>query len=167
MRLRTRASAWRCFHPGLAFVFLLLAVRPIDEAEVSSATLRAQLAQEIVDELRIAMALDNPVHVAIVAHHPLVFFVERDAANKDHFVLSMELGFEDELRAALAHELGHVWIFTHHPFLHTERRANEISLGVVSRDALAKLYTKLWAYEGTAGVPIEQLLGPAALAHQE
>jgi predicted Zn-dependent protease len=77
----------------------------------------------------------------------------------------MELGFllmldEDELRAALAHELGHVWIYTHHPFLQTERMANVIGQRVTGRAALEKVYMKLWAYERTAGVPLEDLLGP-------
>jgi hypothetical protein len=64
------------------------------------------------------------------------------------------------LRAALAHELGHVWVFTHHPFLQTERLANEVGRRVVSRASLERLYKKLWAYEGTPGVEMEQVLGP-------
>jgi hypothetical protein len=34
-----------------------------------------------------------------------------------HFILHLD---DEERRAAIAHELGHVWIYTHHPFLHTE-----------------------------------------------
>ena len=45
------------------------------------------------------------------------------------FQLSIEASFmdvlsDDELEAAVAHELGHVWVFTHHPFLQTEQLAN-------------------------------------------
>jgi predicted Zn-dependent protease len=77
----------------------------------------------------------------------------------------MELGFlrmldDDELQAALAHELGHVWIFTHHPYLQTERVANSIGERAVKRIYFEKLYSKLWTYERQPGVPFEQLLGP-------
>ena len=57
------------------------------------------------------------------------------------FTLSFEAGFaerltEDELTAAVAHELGHVWIYTYFPFLQTEQLANEIAMRVVSRESL-------------------------------
>ena len=85
--------------------------------------------------------------------------------HKDRFLLTMELGFllmldDDELRAAVAHELGHVWIYTHHPFLQTERLANVVGERVVDRASFEKVYLKLWAYEGASGVPMDDLLGP-------
>jgi hypothetical protein len=137
---------------------------PITESP-SAVTVRAKRAQEMVDDLCRAFSIDSKVQVAAVIYHPLVFSVEPVDAHKKHFLLSMELQFllrleDNELRAALAHELGHVWIFTHHPFLQTERLANTIGLRVVNRHSLAQVYSKLWTYEGTPGVPIEALLGP-------
>jgi predicted Zn-dependent protease len=83
------------------------------------------------------------------------------------FVIYIDAAFlshldDDELAAALAHELGHVWIFTHHPFLQTEALANQIALRVASRDSLRTLYVKLWTFEGTTG-SIEELLGPESV----
>ena len=63
-----------------------------------------------------------------------------------------------ELRAVVAHELGHVWIFTHHPYLQTERLANSIAMRVVSRQNLEKIYDKVWQRGGTKG-DIVQFLG--------
>jgi hypothetical protein len=158
-----RVSVW-FFQPILALTFVFLVALPAADSP-TAAMLRAEHAQEIVNELCLALSIDKEVQLAIVAHHPLVFSVERANTGRDRFVLSVEVGFllwldEDELRAALAHELGHVWIFTHHPYLHTERLANDVGLRVVPRDSFEKVYTKLWAYEGTSGVPLEQLLGP-------
>ena len=56
----------------------------------------------------------------------------------------LELLGSDELEAALAHELGHVWVFTHHPYLQTEQLANDVAMRVVSREALARVYDKVW-----------------------
>jgi hypothetical protein len=67
---------------------------------------------------------------------------------------------DDEITAAIAHELGHVWIFTHHPYLQTEALANDIALRVVDRETMKKVYSKLWAHTGTAG-NLDDLLGPA------
>jgi hypothetical protein len=145
-------------------VFVLLPALPTADA-LPSVTERTLRAQRLVDELRTSLPIHEEVRLAVVIYHPLVFSVEPVDNRKNVFVLSMELGFlamlsDDELRAALAHELGHVWIFTHHPFLQTERRANEIGQQVVNRDDFERLYSKLWMYEGTPGAPMEQVLGP-------
>jgi predicted Zn-dependent protease len=72
------------------------------------------------------------------------------------FQLSIEEGFideltDDELEAAVAHELGHVWIFTHHPYLQTEALANQIARRLVTRDSLVRVYEKVWRIKGTKG----------------
>jgi predicted Zn-dependent protease len=58
---------------------------------------------------------------------------------------------DEELRAIIAHELGHVWIFTHHPYLQTERLANTVAMRAVSRASLERVYIKVWEREGTKG----------------
>jgi len=150
--------------PVLLFVFIFVLTTPVSDVP-SIVTVRARHAQEIVDTLRAALPIPNDVQIALVIYQPLVFTVEPMDPRKDHFRLSMEIGFllmldDDELRAALAHELGHVWIYTHHPYLQTERLANNIGLRLANRDSFESLYHKLWAYEGTTGVPIDELLGP-------
>jgi hypothetical protein len=149
---------------ALSFAFVLFQAEPLDES-VPTATLRARRAQEILEDLRAELSIDPKVQIVIVPSDPFVFSVKRADMQKDSYQLSMELGFllelnEDELHAALAHELGHVWIFTHFPFLQTERLANDIGQRIVNRSSFDKLYSKLWQYEGTRGVPLEQLLGP-------
>jgi hypothetical protein len=153
------------FEPALCvvFVFGLASATARDPANI--VTIRARKAQELVDQLRAEFQISNGVQIAVVAYHPLVFSVQPTDIQKDRFLLTMELGFlltlkDDELRAALAHELGHVWIYTHFPFLQTERLANVIGQRVIDRASFEKVYSKLWAYEGASGVPIDDLLGP-------
>jgi hypothetical protein len=159
--------ARRLLGPLLIVAFVLLVAVPLANDPPVISLIRAKKAQEIADHLRHQLSIEEFVGVVVVGYHPLVFSVEPTDRTKSRFLLSMELGFllmldDEELRAALAHELGHVWIFTHRPYLQTERLANEIGLRVVHREALESVYTKLWAYEGTTGVPFDQLLGPRA-----
>ena len=82
----------------------------------------------------------------------MLFRSDQDGA----FSLLIEEGFleglrEDEVEAIVAHELGHVWIFTHHPFLQTEELANDIAMQAVSRETLEEVYTKVWNYTGEKG----------------
>jgi Zn-dependent protease with chaperone function len=105
--------------------------------------------QEVVDRLCRKLSIPHPVIVTLVAQNPLVASVQPDRERKGTFVLSIERGFlddlsDDEVEAVVAHELGHVWIYTHHPYLQTEQLANRIAMRVVMRETLARVYGKVW-----------------------
>jgi len=158
------AKRHRFLEPALSIAFILLIAVPVAKDSPSSVSLKAGRAQEFVGQLQAALPIHNEIQIAVVTYHPLVFSVEPSDADKNRFLMTMEVGFllmlkDDELRAAVAHELGHVWIYTHHPFLQTERLANSVGLRVVDRESFEKMYSKLWTYEGASGVPIDDLLG--------
>ena len=119
--------------------------------------------QRLVDRIRHALALDHNVTVEIVASNPLLASVEPVAGHAGAFRLLLEDAFidqlnDEELHAVVAHELGHVWVFTHHPYLQTELLANQIAMRVVSRDTLQRVYSKVWARGGAKG-DLVQFLG--------
>ena len=150
--------------PALSVVFIFLVVVPVAPDPPNILNVRVALAREMVNQLRDELSIRSEVDIALVKYHPLVFFVEPEDARKERFRLSIEVDFflrldDEELLAALAHEMGHVWIFTHFPFLHTEMLANTIGQRVVPRRSFERVYTKLWAYERTTSVPMDELLG--------
>ncbi len=105
--------------------------------------------QHVVNELKAQLAIPQTVTVKMVDSNPRLFSVAPAEHEHGTFLLCVEEDFaqalnEAELKAAVAHELGHVWIFTHFPFLQTEQLANDIAARVVSRDALTPLYQKVW-----------------------
>ena len=116
-----------------------------------------QRIQDIVDAFVARLPLQQRVSVSVVAKNPLMFSVEFDKVDVDtDFRLSVQEDFigeltQEELEAAVAHELGHVWIFTHHPFLQTEALANEIAQRLVPRSNLLQVYEKVWQRQGTRG----------------
>jgi hypothetical protein len=112
--------------------------------------------QAVVDDLLARLGLQQKVDVSIVPKNPLMVSVETVDDDRSAFQLSLEEDFldeltDEELQAAIAHELGHVWIFTHHPYLQTEALANRIAMRIVSRDSLVLVYEKLWKRQGTRG----------------
>jgi len=122
------------------------------KAKRSPAALKKGI-QRVVDELRTRLSIADPVLVSLVDRNDLVVTVERSQGDSGAFSLLMEAGFLDtltdgEIEAVIAHELGHVWIFTHHPYLHTEELANQIAMRVVNREALAEVYEKVWKRTG-------------------
>ena len=154
----------------------LLRVLVASAAAVCCAGVTSSLAQEpttqerrvqaIADELRVRLEIREAVHVTIVDTNRLLMSVEPvpDSSPRE-FALNVEHDFaagltDAELAAAIAHELGHVWIFTHHPFLQTEQLANVVAMRTVSREALAQLYDKVWKRGGTKG-DLARFLGPA------
>jgi hypothetical protein len=148
----------RRFHATLATMLAILALGlSADESAPRTASPDAatQSLQHVIDALRAAMGISADVRAQIVATDPLLVSVA-PASDGRHFDLSFQGSFltglsEDELRTIVAHELGHVWIFTHHPYLQTERLANDIALRVVTRDSLARVYDKVWATRGVKG----------------
>jgi hypothetical protein len=118
--------------------------------------------QQIVDDLRGRLAIPQSVTVSVVARNPLMVSV---GPVDGGFALSFEAGFaerltDDELTAAVAHELGHVWIYTHFPFLQTEQLANEIAMRVVSRESLVPVYARVFERARVTGDVNEYLGDP-------
>jgi hypothetical protein len=112
--------------------------------------------QHVVDDFRARLAITQDVQVSIVASNALMVSVQRRDDPDNGFLLAFEGAFlnqlsEEELRAVVAHELGHVWIFTHHPYLQTEQLANTIAMRVVTRESLEPIYDRVWKRVGAVG----------------
>ena len=117
--------------------------------------------QKTVDVLAARLGIAEAVHVSLVPANRLLMSVEQ---TEHTFELKVEEGWADtlddaELDAAVAHELGHVWVFTHHPFLQTEQLANEVAMRLVSPSSLARMYDKVWKRTHVQG-DLARFLGP-------
>jgi len=113
-----------------------------------------QSVQAIADEFKARLEIAEQVTVEVVSTEKRLVSVRRARGRKDIFLLSFDQNFlaaltEEELRAAIAHEFGHIWIFTHHPYLQTEALANRTAMQLVSRESLQKVYTKVTRFGGT------------------
>lgn len=129
---------------------------------------RAEIAalQEVTDDLRNRLEIAERVHIALVDHNPLVMSVETLAGRTGPFIISIDREFihgltPDEVEAAIAHELGHVWIYTHAPYVQTERLANDVAMRVISRSTFEPVYEKVWRRTGIRGNLVD-FIGPPA-----
>jgi hypothetical protein len=123
-----------------------------------------EVLQDVTDDLRTRLQINEHVDVELVDHNPLVMSVETLSGRTGPFVISVDREFIHELNhgeaeAAIAHELGHVWIYTHHPYLQTERAANDVAMRVIHRAAFEPVYEKVWARTGIRG-NLDEFLGP-------
>jgi hypothetical protein len=126
--------------------------------------------QSLVSDLKSRLRITPAVVVSVVPSNTLMMSVEAPTDPKKAFLLTIDASFldtlsNDELEAAIAHELGHVWIFTHHPYLQTEELANQIAMRAVSRESLARVYAKVWERGGTKG-DLARFLGAQPAATQ-
>ena len=124
---------------------------------------RSRDLQHLVDSLRERMGITAPVSVTMVDRDARILSVRRSVDVAGGFALSAERGFvasltDEQIEAALAHELGHVWIYTHHPYLQTEQLANRVAMRAVSRERLVEVYQALWGPDALHG-GLEAFLG--------
>lgn len=139
-------------------VFVLAMVGVLMTAARARATSRnhEDEAQRTVDALRGLLGIEAPVSVSMVEHDPRALSVRADAETPGTFALRIDRAFAatltaEQLQAALAHELGHVWIATHHPYLQTEQLANRVAMRAVPRERLVEVYTVLWGQDAVHG----------------
>jgi hypothetical protein len=145
---------------SISFVIFTLAAGPQAAQEPRGVA----ALQELVDGLKGQLGISVIVSAAIVPSNPLLVSVQPINGGQGSFEMAFEAAFlrgldEDDLKAIVAHELGHVWIFTHHPYLQTERLANSVAMRLVPRDSLERVYTKVWKHEGAKG-DLVRFLGP-------
>jgi len=143
----------------LAVISMTLAAR-IDASEPPSTV----ALQALVDGVKTELGIDAVVSAAIVTKNSLVVSVQRIDTDPGTFRMEFEGPFlplldQDELKAVIAHELGHVWIYTHHPYLQTELLANTVAMRAVPRASLERVYGKVWDHQGTKG-DLARFLGP-------
>ncbi len=94
------------------------------------------------------LGISQKINVLVVPEDPRLASLQRDHAESDAFLMSFDAGFlgtlqDAEIDAVIAHELGHLWIFTHFPFLQTEFLANQQALKLVKRHDLMRVYGKV------------------------
>ena len=141
-----------------AFVFLCFPGHGLAQGrvDVPESPRDVKWIQRVVDDYRAQLGISQNVDVEIVRQNALFTSVEPIDDCASTFVLLVDESFlggltAEDVKAVVAHELGHVWIFTHHPYLHTESLANQIARRIVARDHLAHVYEKLWQRQGTTG----------------
>jgi hypothetical protein len=112
---------------------------------------RLALIDLVIQDYSRRLGITQEVTFSFMVGNPRLVCVERPVPEKDVFQLLFEEEFlrtldDRDMCAAIAHELGHVWIFTHFPYLQTESLANQYALKLVPQEDLDRLYEKvrLW-----------------------
>jgi len=154
----SQAERWNR-HPSLR-VWMLLSLVLIIQANATSERTRsvynAKRIKGLIEELKKQMAIPQEIEPVFVPKNELIVSVQPVRERPGVYQISFEEDFlntldDGELRAVIAHELGHVWIFTHHPYLQTEDLANSIAFKVVTQDSLDRVYDKVRARNIVAG----------------
>ncbi len=120
--------------------------------------------QELVDGLTTQLGIDSVVSAAIVPSNSLlvsVLPVDGDPGTFRIDVRGAVSGFPGPGRAEgdCRPRARPCLIFTHHPYLQTERLANTVAMRAVTRASLERVYSKVWAHQGTKG-DLARFLGP-------
>src|SRR4029077_13636785 len=97
----------------------------------TSPVTRVAKLDQMATGLATALEVPKKVGVVLVARNDLIVSVAPLTPPDQGYRVVFEQGFfdrlsDEEVEAALAHELGHVWINSHFPYLQTEALANEV-----------------------------------------
>jgi hypothetical protein len=135
---------------------LVLIIQANATSERTRSVYNAKRIKGLIEELKKQMAIPQEIEPVFVPKNELIVSVQPVRERPGVYQISFEEDFlntldDGELRAVIAHELGHVWIFTHHPYLQTEDLANSIAFKVVTQDSLDRVYDKVRARNIVAG----------------
>lgn len=160
----SRVSRSRWFLACCVIAPALIASTAWAASATAASDKRVRQLQRVLDRVKDRLGLDYAVTLEVVPRNPHLISVEAVKGVAPVFLVRiearmLELLGSDELEAALAHELGHVWVFTHHPYLQTEQLANDVAMRVVSREALVRVYDKVWKAGAEKG-DLATFLGP-------
>ena len=128
-------------------VWIALSIMLVIQANSATERHKPSKIKNIIEELKKQMGIQQDIEVVLVARNDLIVSVQ-PRKDRSAFEISFERSFlntldDEDLRAVVAHELGHVWIFTHHPFLQTEDLANSIAFKAVTTNAMDRVYEKV------------------------
>ncbi len=144
-RQQRRRSIW---------IFLLLQLSAgLIFAEGEELNLRERKIEHMIEDFSHRLGITQQVTVSMVPGDTLLASVRPISANAEVFEISFDPQFiqtldDREISAAVAHEFGHIWIYTHFPYLQTEALANQLALKLVSREDLDSVYEKVWKWKG-------------------
>jgi len=141
-------SEWNQRALRLWVVSLVLILQPSSVGGWNRRQVNAEKIKTLVADLKKRLDISAEISIAVVPRNNLLASVEPARHRKESFVISLDAKClamldDEDLPAVVAHELGHVWIFTHHPYLHTEELANSIAYRLVSMAALDRVYEKV------------------------
>src|SRR5262249_9238392 len=141
---------------AVASLWLLAASSVVVSGTISSRAVEEQHLARLTLEFKEKLGIAVAVPVSIIDKNERLASVRPIPGRNDAYLLEVDAPFlesltEEETRAIIAHELGHVWIFTHHPFLQSEPLANEQAERLVAQTSLEKVYQKVWMLGGQGG----------------
>jgi hypothetical protein len=128
-------------------VWIALSLILIAQANAAAERHSPKKIRNIIEQLRKQLLIDEEIEVVLVAKNDLLVSVQPDRP-RGVFRMFFERAFlntltDEDLNAVIAHELGHVYIFTHHPYLQTEEGANNIAYKAVTIEAMERVYEKV------------------------
>jgi hypothetical protein len=136
-----------------SLLWLLAAVSVVAFVRVTPRGMEEQQLGVLARDFKGRLGISASIPVAIIDKNERLASVRAIPGRNETYLLEVDATFlasltQEERRAIVAHEVGHVWIFSHHPFLQSETLANEVAERLVPQESLVKVYKKVWALGG-------------------